>query len=130
MTGYGSMPELWEAIKEKFPEDHNIYRFCERGKIIHTIDISDSWYRNIGTLEGLRHRLTKRFSYWYDRGNKDFHPNLRYFAGCDMMLFRMPEMEIKHHSVKAFYEYIGYEKNNRSVKQLDKILYKHWRSNE
>lgn len=121
---------MWKELDEEYPYDPNIYRFIENGHTVHSIDISDSWYRNIGTLEGLRHRLTRRFSFWYKRGkSKEYHPNLRYFSGSDMMVFRKPSRHIEHRSVKDFYECIGYEKGNTSVKQLDRILSIGWKSN-
>lgn len=110
-------------------------------RTIHTIKVPDEhprggWYRQMTSFSGFHHRALNRWhDYWREK-YYDTHPNARIrFHDWDEVSegiwedarkannIEWPEpIEITHESMWDFYDYIGYNHKNKSVKQIDEIL--------
>ena len=109
----------------------------------HKKDKRGGWYRQVGAMEGFHSRLTKRFSnHWYTKK--------RYHNGPYSLYSRADSMDIeglkifcntmnKHGKKRTrdyystirwvnwatiwdFFDYIGYDHKNKSVKEIDKFI--------
>jgi len=117
--------------------DRNIYECSsikENIMTIYRINLKDSWYRQITSIDALVEKILNR---WYDK---------YYMQGLKCPLSRVREedkeswLRINNYiteptkceivykdfnSAQDFYYFIGYDNKNKSVKQLDRLIEEH-----
>lgn len=114
----------------RFPYEYGFYQIDERHQFIHRIDLRNSWYRGMGSTEGLISRLTSRYHrVTVELGRKGFYPNLMRYDELSWFMKRDPlPTLVEHESPEAFFAYIGYTKGSNRACDLDRLLEKGWRS--
>lgn len=110
----------------------------DRDLVVHTINIDDmeirgGWYRQLTSIEAFTDRLLDRwycsyhckskkgFRATFQKYNESDHRDL-YIDGKPVYVYT--RRHVKWNSVWDFYNHIGYNHKDRSVKQLDKYILK------
>lgn len=110
-------------------------------KTIHIINVPEKhrrggWYRQMLSFSGFKDRAINRWYHFWREKHYEDQPHARVrFHDYDEVSERIwkeareaygierPEpIEINHESMWDFYDYIGYNHKNKSVKQIDEVL--------
>lgn len=106
---------------------------------IHMIKMDTSWYREIRTIEGIVSRSLDRWCehwHWQSKRYDKWHSYPRFTRYDEMHhefrkeLARVSQREYKeiplvhHDSAYAFFDSIGYDHKDRSMKNLDTLILK------
>lgn len=122
-----------KELFDKYPQKRGMYYIRENVSkqdfVIHVINNSGSWYRELGCLEGFNKRIMHRWHYLHTRKNRveGIHCNYQRLdqgsmASC--MGLDGTYTQVIHTSAYKFFKYIGFDYKNKSVKQLDKFIQK------
>jgi hypothetical protein len=131
-------------IKEARRRDSMDFMTMHRINIdYHKKDKRGGWYRQVGSMDGFINRLTKRFSdYWYTKEHYHLEPHVRYNRAdhmdieslkifCNTMNKSAKKRTRNYYptirwmnwaTIWDFFDYIGYDHKNKSVKEIDKFI--------
>lgn len=119
----------------------NTYKYVQKlsdhDLIFHNIKMCDmeirgGWYRQLTSLESFVDRLSERWYYSFQKKNKyNYQPTIQrdaveytdlYYEGNPIWVWNKTEKY--WNSVWDFYDHLGYNHKDKSVKQLDKFILK------